>query len=750
MWVRVAGMAGCLALATSFTVLFSDNPQARHAGKVDFARDVRPILQQSCYECHGPEQQKNGFRLDRRSDAMRGGTIAVIGPGNSEGSRLYHRLVGDRFGRQMPPDGPLPASQVAILKAWIDQGAEWPDELAGDVPLPPPDPGATELMHALRLGDRPRFTHLLASGGAAVNRRGPGGATPLMYAVLYGDVAAVRTLLDGGADPNLGDNNGATPLMWAVADVEKSRLLIERGASVSARSSLGQTPLIIAARLPGATPVVQLLLEKGANPSEKALGFFGEMTPLLQAVFNGDSSTFDLLLQRGAKAAAAGPPSLALSLRAQCLSCAETLMKALDKDALTPAMLMASPPFGPALATSMLLQRGANINARDRHGRTLLMLAAASDALPVDVVKDLIERGIEVNAKSPSGETALRLAKLRGDTPVTKLLLNAGAEDQPLPPAPANYSPVASPRAAAQRSLALLQKTDASFLKMSGCVSCHHNTLTAQTVSLARARGIAIDETIARQQVTAIGKYLESWRERALQGIGIPGNSDTISYIMIGLASERHAADAATDAMARYLKSEQRSDGHWRLLAHRPPIESSEIQVTATSMRALQFYAPATQRTEYEEAIDRAAAWIAKAAPKTTEDRAFQLLGMHWAKASAAAMNTAARALLAEQRPDGGWAQLPSLDSDAYATGQALVALAESSTLPVTADAFERGVRFLLRTQFEDGSWFVRTRALPIQPHFESGFPHGRDQFISAAATNWATMALVYATRAGS
>jgi Prenyltransferase and squalene oxidase repeat len=97
---------------------------------------------------------------------------------------------------------------------------------------------------------------------------------------------------------------------------------------------------------------------------------------------------------------------------------------------------------------------------------------------------------------------------------------------------------------------------------------------------------------------------------------------------------------------------------------------------------------------------------------------------------------------VAEQRPDGGWSQLPTLSSDAYATGQALVALAESGAIPVSDAAYQRGVRFLLSTQLADGSWLVRTRAIAIQRYFESDFPHGRDQFISAAATSWATMAL--------
>src|SRR5436190_22914420 len=106
---------------------------------MDFIRDVQQILRQHCYGCHGPTQQMNNFRLDRRSDAMRGGTIAVIGPGNSDGSRLYQRLIGPDFGPQMPPTGKLNPEQITIIRAWIDQGAEWPDAAAGEAPPTPPD-----------------------------------------------------------------------------------------------------------------------------------------------------------------------------------------------------------------------------------------------------------------------------------------------------------------------------------------------------------------------------------------------------------------------------------------------------------------------------------------------------------------------------------------------------------------------------------------------------------------------------------
>ena len=162
-------------------------------------------------------------------------------------------------------------------------------------------------------------------------------------------------------------------------------------------------------------------------------------------------------------------------------------------------------------------------------------------------------------------------------------------------------------------------------------------------------------------------------------------------------------------------------------------------------MRALQLYAPAAAKSEYDKAARRAAAWLATAPTRSNEDRAFKLLGLTWGRAAGGAIQKAGRALIAEQRPDGGWAQLPSMDSDAYATGQTLVALAESGAITPADPIYQRGVQFLLKTQCEDGSWLVRTRALPLQPLFDIGFPHGNDGWISAAATNWAAMALARA-----
>ena len=85
------------------------------------------------------------------------------------------------------------------------------------------------------------------------------------------------------------------------------------------------------------------------------------------------------------------------------------------------------------------------------------------------------------------------------------------------------------------------------------------------------------------------------------------------------------------------------------------------------------------------------------------------------------------------------------MGSDAYATGEALVALRESGASAANERAYRKGLEFLLRTQIDDGSWLVETSAVPIQAYFESGFPYGVNQWISAAATAWATTALALA-----
>jgi hypothetical protein len=94
--------------------------------RIDYARDVRPILAASCYSCHGDKKRKGDLRLDRKASALRG---EIIVPGKSADSPLIQRVAALDADRKMPPKGPgLTAQQVGILRAWIDQGAVWLDD----------------------------------------------------------------------------------------------------------------------------------------------------------------------------------------------------------------------------------------------------------------------------------------------------------------------------------------------------------------------------------------------------------------------------------------------------------------------------------------------------------------------------------------------------------------------------------------------------------------------------------------------
>jgi cytochrome c/ankyrin repeat protein len=647
-----------MVLAVVFAALTTVGSPAQSPPRVDFRRDVQPILRDNCYACHGPDQQMNGLRLDRRADAMRGGTQSVIGPGNAEGSKLYHRLVDTSVGSRMPPAGPLGSDRIAALKAWIDQGADWPDDVAGMTAAPPVDPDAERLARLLRNGDRSGVDMLLRRNRRAAGARTSGGATPLMFAAVYGDVAVMNRLIALGADPGAANTSGATALMWATPNTNAMRVLLDAGVDVDARSDDGRTALMIAAGMVGAAPAVTMLLEYGANPGPSSSS---DRSALREAARVDNVDVFRGLLDYGADATRLVPAFV----RINCFQCAEAV----------------------GIGGAGPLPR-----------------------VPPD------DTGLRPTISSPA--------------------------HMPSPTVRVTAVSPAAIHAAVERSLPLLQKTDVPFIQKTGCVSCHHNSLVASAVAVARRNGYRVDEAAATRQRVIVATYLESWRERTLQNMFIAGQQDTISYLLFGLAATGHPSDVATDAQVLWLLRRQAQDGRWPVATLRPPIESNDIEVTAMSMRAVQLYAPVTLRSEVQTAIARARDWLASTTATTSEERAFRVLGLSWAEASRALVIAAARDLLAGQHADGGWSQEPSMTADAYATGEALVALHQSGVVRRDDPAVRHGVDFLLRTQHEDGSWFVRSRAVPIQAYFESGFPYGADQWISAAATAWAVTAL--------
>src|SRR6185437_10969180 len=109
-------------------------------------------------------------------------------------------------------------------------------------------------------------------------------------------------------------------------------------------------------------------------------------------------------------------------------------------------------------------------------------------------------------------------------------------------------------------------------------------------------------------------------------------------------------------------------EGRWRVIPGRPPIESI-VSATAIAIRALQAYPLPGREAEFRSRIRRASKWLSAYAPRTSEERSMRVLGLAWAGTEPQAVRTGAEELAARQSADGGWSQLDTLASDAYATG---------------------------------------------------------------------------------
>lgn len=604
---------------------------------------------------------------------------------------------------------------------------------------------AVDAVHLLRKGRLTRFRNAVSADPSLLNLRGPEGATPFMYAAVYADAATLTWLLQRGADPNRRSDAKATALMWAVDDLAKTRALVEGGADVNARSDNGGTPLLIAAMRQGSAPIVGYLLERGANPNPP-IRSPRDRTPLGAAASTGEVETMRLLIARGASISAAGSEALVQSIVVGCRECFDLIADACTVREFGQALLGVA-VFGDATIIGDLLDRGADINARDSKGRTALILASSSNQLPLDGVRLLADRGASLNERTDMGMTALDYARLHGDTSIVSFLVARGAVagrvEQAMPTGIVLGNTV---RAAVRRSLPILQRADANLVKNTRCLSCHNHSLTALTVAAARAQGFKVDEPAASQHAAQSAESAARWGERLLEGIADDGGAGPTSGILLGLHAAGHPPDLTTDAAVRYLRLRQSFDGRWNggPACARPPMCSTDIAHTATSMRALQLYAPEPFKSGHVESVRLATEWLARARATTNEARAFRLLGLAWAATKKDAVRVAIRELAENQRADGGWSDSPTLGSTAFATGLALAALREAG-VAVSDAVYRKGVAYLLKTQLADGSWHVKSRSVPSQECLDDGFPHGPDRWLSTAATHWATMALAYA-----
>ena len=327
-------------------------------------------------------------------------------------------------------------------------------------------------------------------------------------------------------------------------------------------------------------------------------------------------------------------------------------------------------------------------------------------------------------------------------------------------------------REALQRGFQIIRTGAKNYPEHRQCFSCHHQALPLLALSLEgneawrrdpkRFHKAETTQSILEFTETSFGHKREALRG----GANVGGRALTVAYGLWAMDLAGARRNETTDAMVESLLKTQAGDGAWDFQSLRPPAASSRAMTTAIALYGLQAYGPeAVDQQRLVSAYTKAIDWAEKIDhPSDHEDlvgliwldylshNRFRdwLLGPDWnlqgRDQSPRERGWSLRQRLhATQREDGGWAQTNDLESDAYATGQALLVQVQTEYYkhyPFERAAFRKAIDYLLNSQNADGSWHVRTRSKPVQVYFDNGDPHGKDQFVSMMATSWAVAAL--------
>jgi ankyrin repeat protein len=623
-------------------------------------------------------------------------------------------------------------------------------------------PTFDDITAAVRSNDLVQLTQIVQSREIANTANGLK-ATPLHYAAMYGSVEALAFLLERGADPNAQNQSGATPLVYAAWSFERTRLLVEHGAAVNVATNQGITPLLVAAAAHGNVNTLRYLLDKGADVQAQTKD--GE-DALMRASLSGDAEMVRVLLDRGAdpkRADKAGftalenattfPDSVRVKMLLETGSDpnAFNIFAGRVKNgpiALTHmTALMTTAPYSDQETIACLLKAGARVNETDSRGMTPLMFSIAADHAQPATVRQLIKAGADIQARDKYGDSVLDWAHKYGNPEIVSMLLAAGARGQDLRPmpTPASRPEVRSAKEGIDLALTLFEKSD-FFQAGGGCAGCHHQPAHARAYAAVRNANLPANSVLRRAFLDS-GVAIRPRLAGDLPFLStFGGDIDLVLSQMTAKVDLSDAPSEQTDMMVHFLAARQDRSGAWISCGiARAPLAESTISRTAYAIEVLNHYSWPARKAEFENRIQKAAVWLQKATPETTYERADRIAGLREAGISASDLRADADRLLKLQREDGGWAQTQYLPTDAYATGVVLETLFRTGLLKSSEPAYQRGVAFLLRTQFPDGSWYVRSRAPKFQPYFQSAFPFDHDQWISSMGTSWAVMALSHA-----
>jgi N-acyl-D-amino-acid deacylase len=605
------------------------------------------------------------------------------------------------------------------------------------------DPESDALFSAIQRGATGDVDRLLAKA-VSPNAVDADGVPALMVAALFADADMIELLLKRGADPNRTDASGATALMWSVPDVNKVQRLLARGANVNARSQTERTALLVAASYPGTVDVLRALLERGADlRAQDRAG----ATALSLAVRSSDIEVVRFLVERGLDPGALTPIARRVGLARNDRPTTDFLMStgsASNADA-----LVTTATWHPADLVSRWIEGGASVNANNpaQYGRTPLLTAVTSEAAGADTLKLLLDRGADPNVPTTEGETPLDWAIYKGDHSKIQVLEQRGAMRGTGPRgaeiAPPQKGGIADTRVSLTRSAARLLEVAPVFGEKATCVSCHHNALPAIAAATLRRKGIELNETQARANLDHMLNFFKAATSRMMLGdTAVGGEALTAGYVQLALAREAYPLDKVPATIVHWLLARQMPDGRWLGNGvNRPPSEYTPVSHTAMAAAGLRSYQVPGRSNEIEQSLQRAQRWLLAVEPSSAEERGMRLMGLVWTRAPRPRIEAAIRDIQAQQDADGGWSQFGRTPPDAYATGLTLFAMSVAGVRP-TDISYMRGLVFLRETQYQDGTWLVRTHSFPIQRYFESGFPFGRHQWISTAGTSWAALAI--------
>lgn len=343
--------------------------------------------------------------------------------------------------------------------------------------------------------------------------------------------------------------------------------------------------------------------------------------------------------------------------------------------------------------------------------------------------------------------------------PVSNPPVAVPAATSPAPTDAATTAPIAviSPatpeqaQAAVEKALAYLQAESAAWFGTRKCAACHHVPMPIMAMLEAERHGYAINKAYALDTIEAsLGSVDKMIAARLMNGPNDPPDTRPLArgvnpgqvFMAVAALSQDSLNDGQRESVKRInedIIKKQQPDGSWEFFLSRPPINENQVSDTVWMILSLLGQPGHEPSADERAAIEKGMAWLATAQlPGQQQDKALQLLLALRLGKSRADSQPLVDELLAMQRPDGGWGQLPDLPTDAFATGETLYVL---SLAGYQADdrAIKRAIDFLVSTQQPDGSWPMKSRSSP------DGSTGGSAKLltpINCGAASWATMSL--------